>query len=403
MAYKDPITYPIKLLTAEEALKAVLELCQKAPWPKPNINLSTTIHSDSFQPEHAEQFVKRTAAMPFDAVQSIQVVWPQPQVQLSMGFPANQLHGTLTVHGLTRISDANPLIETLFAHLPSFADIQPRIAGLPEELATFHREQETIFARREAALLEGHQKLSNAILEAEERANERIEAMRVRVEEERKEQEQAHQERQRQLEEERTAFEKQKAELDDRQRTHARRRHEELLRSVVEKYQTFNLSEATVGKRTATQRACCAAFAIAIALYATAAVWAWRAGSLQTIHWSMFATATLLFGSTLVFFIRWTDSWFRQHAEAETRAKYLEADFVRASWLVEMLFEWHKDNTNQPFPEEALKTLTAGLFERMASAPVDHPVNQLMASLGRLKSLEVSKGTIKAQAEESKR
>lgn len=273
-----------------------------------------------------------------------------------------------------------------------------RFAHLPQELANFHREQEAIFARREAALLEGYRKLNDAIADANTRADQRISTMQAEIEQQRHTLEETYQQRFKQFEEERAEFEKQRAEFDDRQRTHARRKHEELLREVIEKHGKFKISDETSRKRTSTSVTCYIVWAIAFLLYMGALALAWYDGGMRSLHWSMLATATLLAGSTLVFYIRWSDAWFRRHAEIEIEARSLEADFIRASWLVEMMFEWQKESQGKPFPEDALRTLTAGLFERPAATVVDHPVSQLITSLGRIKSFEAGKGSIKAEA-----
>ena len=49
------------------------------------------------------------------------------------------------------------------------------------------------------------------------------------------------------------------------------------------------------------------------------------------------------FALTAIFYIRWTDQWFRQHADQEFRLQQLALDVDRAGYAVEMLLEWQED------------------------------------------------------------
>lgn len=55
------------------------------------------------------------------------------------------------------------------------------------------------------------------------------------------------------------------------------------------------------------------------------------------------------------------NTWAQQHAEEEFRLKQLEVDLDRASWVVEMAFEWDESKDN-PIPQNLLDTLSANLF-----------------------------------------
>jgi hypothetical protein len=81
-------------------------------------------------------------------------------------------------------------------------------------------------------------------------------------------------------------------------------------------------------------------------------------------------TFTALFVSTAYFFIRWNNHWFQRHANEEFRLKRMELDIDRASWFVEMAFEW-KDEKGEAIPLEIIERLTQGLF---ASEGTDRPV-----------------------------
>ena len=69
-------------------------------------------------------------------------------------------------------------------------------------------------------------------------------------------------------------------------------------------------------------------------------------------------TAGLL--SVIFFGIKWSDRWFREHANEEFKAKTMQIDILRANWVVETLLEW-KNEGNQ-IPSELLARLTHNLF-----------------------------------------
>lgn len=79
---------------------------------------------------------------------------------------------------------------------------------------------------------------------------------------------------------------------------------------------------------------------------------------------------TILFVSTAYYFIGWNNQWFQRHANEEFRLKRMELDIDRASWFVEMAFEW-KDEKGEEIPVELIERLTQGLF---ADERCDHPV-----------------------------
>lgn len=100
-------------------------------------------------------------------------------------------------------------------------------------------------------------------------------------------------------------------------------------------------------------------------------------------------TFTLLFVSTALFFIRWNNQWFQRHADEEFRLKRMELDIDRASWFVEMAFEW-KDEKGEQIPSSIIDRLTAGLFIEERSEPSTEPHDALAQAL-----LAASRFTVK--------
>lgn len=109
-----------------------------------------------------------------------------------------------------------------------------------------------------------------------------------------------------------------------------------------------------------------------------------QAGSISSEPWLIairLAVFGLAFGSTAIFFMRWNNRWFEQHASEEFLLKRLELDLDRASWVVEMAMEW-KEEKGTEIPAHLLDRLTANLFTGgQPEAEPLHPADQLASAL----------------------
>jgi hypothetical protein len=84
--------------------------------------------------------------------------------------------------------------------------------------------------------------------------------------------------------------------------------------------------------------------------------------------------------ASVVFYIRWTDHWFRQHADEEMRLKRLELDLDRATWVVEMALEWKREK-DADIPQELIDRLSRNLFESDSYSRPRHPGEDLASAL----------------------
>ena len=88
----------------------------------------------------------------------------------------------------------------------------------------------------------------------------------------------------------------------------------------------------------------------------------------------------LAFGSTSVFYIRWSNRWFERHAKEEFRLKRYEIDLDRASWLVEMALEWKAEKGTE-IPDSLLDKLANNLYAEDREEAVDlHPADQVASA-----------------------
>ncbi|WP_146155752.1 hypothetical protein [Enhygromyxa salina] len=85
------------------------------------------------------------------------------------------------------------------------------------------------------------------------------------------------------------------------------------------------------------------------------------------------------FLGTLLFFLRFTQNWAKQHADEEFYLKRLKLDLERANWLVEMSLEYAQER-NEPIPAETFASLSRGLFQVASTPETLHPYEALLGS-----------------------
>lgn len=174
-----------------------------------------------------------------------------------------------------------------------------------------------------------------------------------------------------------------KKQLDDRAAMHARRQH---YKDIKEKFRSwsdkFQLSPGTI-------RLWIGSMVFTVILMT---VFGFLAGWFlyQSVHTNdqvqlgftiaKQITFTALFVSTAFFFIRWNNNWLQRHANEEFRLKRMELDIDRASWFVEMAFEW-KDQKGEGIPDALIERLTHGLFGESSNDRDVEPSESLVQAL----------------------
>lgn len=167
----------------------------------------------------------------------------------------------------------------------------------------------------------------------------------------------------------------------------------DLLREIKSKIETqsaMQLSKPTSRKRRILHAVCLGT----LLLSATFVGWfAYKIGSVTAFDWCYLiplSTGSLIFVSTGIFYIRWNDQWFRDHARAEMETRKLSADILRASWLAELFFEWEQKK-DTAMPPELVSSFTRGLFEFAALEGKLHPADQLHELLKEFSTLKLDK------------
>jgi hypothetical protein len=186
------------------------------------------------------------------------------------------------------------------------------------------------------------------------------------------------------------AFRKEKASFDARESTVVRRDLLAKIEKILGDQKTINITPATLKKRLPVHVLCIGTMAIAVVM---ATAFGYKILTEAASDWHKvvpFCTGTLLFVSTAIFYLRWNDQWFEDHASAEFENRSFYLDVVRASWLAELLFEW-KDKKEVPFPEQLIARYTTGMFEANKRAETTkHPFDDLKALAANVAEIKFS-------------
>lgn len=91
---------------------------------------------------------------------------------------------------------------------------------------------------------------------------------------------------------------------------------------------------------------------------------------------------TLLFSTTVVFYLKWMIAWFNKLSEEELRLRRFQLDIDRSSWIVETVLESISQH-KQHIPNELIMKFTSNLFESIEKTDEDqaHPVDALASAI----------------------
>jgi hypothetical protein len=170
------------------------------------------------------------------------------------------------------------------------------------------------------------------------------------------------------LGQEANSLEARRKELDDRDYMHARRGIRNELRDLIKaREQKFSLTSNTRRLRLPVH----AALILLLAgLLVVNGVYLKQianlditSSSIQVLLWAFGkqSIAAIAFVAILLFYVRWMNRWFEQHAAAEFLLKQFELDIDRASWVVETAMEWRRDQKSE-IPGTLLEGITRNLF-----------------------------------------
>lgn len=110
------------------------------------------------------------------------------------------------------------------------------------------------------------------------------------------------------------------------------------------------------------------------------------------------AAATATFVTTMVYYLKWNDRFFREHADAEFAANRYKADILRASWVAELVSEWLAEKDKTP-PPELLGAFTKNLFPEVGpTKESEHALDSLTGVLKRASKFSIGKDSLSVEA-----
>lgn len=186
-------------------------------------------------------------------------------------------------------------------------------------------------------------------------------------------------------------------EVDDRQNTHVRRElRTEILDEIRNRTTEFKLTKGTNNLRWPIHIVCislaCLLGASAV-YYAVESISALTKEPLNNIALAVLVSKQLLlsgaFGASVVFYVRWMNAWFSQHATTEFQLRQFQLDIERASWVVETALEW-KDVKGSTIPAELLGPISSNLFGSNDAgssevAPADELASALLGTASKVR------------------
>ena len=317
---------------------------------------------------------------------------------VSITFEALQLHVTLNrdrEHGEDEIhisyskDPPDPVevsrsfiaIQRQFVPLNRAAEIE---RALGPEMAEFYRRREEGLSRLEALTHKLVKDTHDYRLQLDAEMAEHKQELTASFDEKNRALEANHEARTAEFEAREQDLTTRRRELDDRSARHARREQSRALQQKLSDCSAkFTLTSETRRKRIPVHvilgslllfSGGLTAYSLLVPTTATEGVRFW-------LGLGRLPLGALGFALTTIFYIRWTDQWFRQHADQEFRLQQLALDVDRAGYAAEMLLEWQEDKGGE-MPAVMVDRLTAGLFTDQArTARVRHPSEDMTAGL----------------------
>lgn len=172
----------------------------------------------------------------------------------------------------------------------------------------------------------------------------------------------------------------------------SRRKLQQQIDDVLRAAERTQLSAETIAKRKPIAHACFLTCSFAVVLALSMLWMVVVRGSSDWHYFVVLGSSVALFASTLVFYFRWSDRWFRDHSDAEFSAKRYKADILRAAWVAEWVQEWERTRDRE-IPQELLSAYTRGLFSGVGpGSSTEHPIDDITSLIKRATRVDIGKG-----------
>ncbi|MDE0054138.1 MAG: hypothetical protein OXT64_07770 [Gammaproteobacteria bacterium] len=256
--------------------------------------------------------------------------------------------------------------------------------ALGPEIAEFYRRREEGLARLEALTQRIVEETHNYRMQLDSETANHKRVLGEAFEEKAKALDDQHQRRSAAVDAQAQELDKRRRDLDDRSARHARRQQSrELQDKISGRTKKFELTAETQHKRRSVHAIFILLLVVSgsVIVHSLAFPAATTEGVALWLELGRVPLGVLGFALTSVFYIRWNDQWFRQHANQEFRFQQLALDVDRAGYAVEMLMEWQEEKGSE-MPAVMVDRLTTGLFtDQTTEARVRHPTEDVTSAL----------------------
>jgi hypothetical protein len=373
----------------KDLICALRKIADEIPDPQARIHISLaqqhnkrieSILSDVEENESIQLLISSDTALSWQ----VQVVFPSLQnASIVVLREAGSDKVTVNINNDAEQLPSIKLMSAAHKHLKAYERTESLDKLLGDELAEFYRKREEGVVRLEA--------LNQKLTEQNEEYRRTLDAEKLQNQSEldaefqKKEQSliDNFDKKLSELEEREQKLSQRQSELDDRDSKHARRQIRNDLKKALEaRSKEFTLTKSTTRKRLPIH----ALFILLILAAGAFLVQLFLKTNILSNEFSWWPTIKLSFSAftliaSIIFYIKWNDSWFRKHADEEFLLKRLELDIDRASWVVEMALEW-KEEQGRELPPQLIERLTENLF--VSQSPTDktnHPSEDLTSAL----------------------
>ena len=200
------------------------------------------------------------------------------------------------------------------------------------------------------------------------------------------------------LEDERRAYNQTVESYELRENTAIRR---ELLEEILQRHEQqkeFAYSKHTTATRLGVVYAI---FSLVAGAISVGGLFAFKISRTEsTADWHNYVGLAVSFGvfvTSLIYYARWNDRYFRDHADAEIANKKFANDIMRASWIAELYIEARKGNAPE-LPVELLKSFTNQLFvPSFTGEDTKHPYEQVADTLKGITKIKANKDGIELE------
>lgn len=181
-------------------------------------------------------------------------------------------------------------------------------------------------------------------------------------------------------------------ELDLRDEQGVRRELLEKIQTVLKDAEKHNASDDTQKKRQIIHKITYGLFGLGSIIAIISGIKIFGAGEPDWHFWVVFASSITTIITTAIYYLKWNDRWFREHADAEFAAKRYKADILRASWLAELAGEWQKTKDKKELSPLLVEAFTRNLFADVSIGdPSDHPLDEMSNLLKRASEVSFGK------------